>query len=84
VILGDLGSERRLEFAILGDTVNVASRLEQLTRTLGCRIAVSDDVMSAMREQTENVDEIGRSFRDMGPQSLRGRAQSITVWGANA
>ncbi len=83
VILGDLGSERRLEFAILGDTVNVASRLEQLTRTLGCRIAVSDDVMSAMREQTENVDEIARSFRNMGPQSLHGRTQSITVWGAN-
>jgi len=84
VILGELGSERRLEFAVLGDTVNVASRLEQLTRTLGCRIAVSDDAMSATREQTENMDEIGRGFRDMGPQSLRGRAQSITVWGANA
>ena len=82
--MGDLGSERRLEFAIVGDTVNVASRIEALTRTLGCRIAVSDDAMSAMREQTNNADDISRSFRDMGPQTLHGRAQSITVWGADA
>ena len=40
-ILGNIGSERRLEFATLGDTVNVASRLEAATRALGCRIVAS-------------------------------------------
>ena len=37
-IIGNIGSERRLEFATLGDTVNVASRLEAASRGLGCQI----------------------------------------------
>jgi class 3 adenylate cyclase len=31
VVLGDIGGDNRLEFAAIGDTVNVASRLEQMT-----------------------------------------------------
>ena len=45
-ILGNIGPERRLEFATLGDAVNVASRLEAATRDLGCRIVASDAVVS--------------------------------------
>ena len=39
----------RLEFVVIGSTVNVASRLEALTRALGCALVASDDLVSARR-----------------------------------
>jgi adenylate cyclase len=73
-IIGNIGSERRLEFATLGDTVNVASRLEAATRALGCQIVASDAVVSRSAGAT------GGDFRHVPALSLRGRAAPIDVW----
>ncbi|MEM7171342.1 MAG: adenylate/guanylate cyclase domain-containing protein [Pseudomonadota bacterium] len=42
VVTGNIGSDNHLEYAVLGDTVNVASRLERLTRSLDSPLVVSD------------------------------------------
>ena len=78
-ILGNIGSERRLEFATLGDTVNVASRLESATRALGCRIVASDAVMSRAGHAAGS-GVTGGGFRRVPALSLRGRAAPIDVW----
>ncbi len=41
VVVGNLGTERRVEYTAIGDTVNVASRLESATKELGWRIVAS-------------------------------------------
>jgi adenylate cyclase len=76
VIIGDIGPARRLEFAVVGDTVNVANRLEAETRRLGCRMIVSDEVV---RRIANGAREIAH-FRLRRSVRLRGRSAPIDIW----
>ena len=79
VILGDIGPSRRLEFAVVGDTVNVASRLETSTRELGCRCVVSEDLMQQVNQSNSSTGpQKGFSLHD--PIKLRGRQNAVNVW----
>ncbi|MCP4074389.1 MAG: adenylate/guanylate cyclase domain-containing protein [Hyphomicrobiales bacterium] len=81
VILGDIGSERRLEFATLGDTVNVAARLEELTRSLGTQVVVSNELVEANKIcEAGNDNNLLENFTNAGSKILRGRDSEIGIW----
>ncbi len=80
VVLGDIGSERRMEFAVVGDTVNVASRLQEMTRRFDLTIVTSEDVISAAKAESKGLS-IGE-FQQLGHHELRGRQGAIHLWGA--
>ena len=79
VVLGDIGANR-LEFAVIGGTVNVASRLESLSRTLKCSLVASADIVDRARAETATWDSDLNGLVEHPDQSIRGVERSMNVW----
>jgi PAS domain S-box-containing protein len=79
VTLGEVGSGRRFEFTAVGNTVNVANRIEAMSRMLKVAIIASDAVVAAV--QRENGDEFLDGFRDLGIHTVRGHKEAFRLWG---
>lgn len=81
VIMGEIGSERRMELATLGDSVNVAARLEAATRQLDTNQIISESLVARLVEEMPDNEKLLANFKRADePLALRGRNQKITVW----
>ncbi|HEX3293719.1 MAG TPA: adenylate/guanylate cyclase domain-containing protein [Solirubrobacterales bacterium] len=73
VMAGNIGSEQRLEFTTIGDTVNTAARLEGMTKGSGHSLFVADSTRERLSDRDGDL-----GFVDSFP--VRGRAEEIRVW----
>lgn len=78
VLIARVGGHKQIHLTATGDTVNVASRLEALTRSVDATIVASDALIDAVR--AVGRDDLLAGFERLPPQQIRGRDEKIGIW----
>ncbi len=78
VVIARLGGDTQVQLTAAGDTVNLASRLEALTRTHRAAIVVSDSLAVATRALGRG--DLLAGFEEVASQAIRGREHPVAVW----
>jgi class 3 adenylate cyclase len=74
VVAGNIGGEARIEYTVIGDTVNLASRLQSMTKETGVEFLIDKNTVTRVNPDT------GLKFMALAPLMIRGKQEPVEVY----
>lgn len=73
VMAGSVGGGRRMDYTVIGDTVNTAARIQEMTKQQRCQLLISHSTLQALTHPTPDLTAAGE-------HTLRGRSAAVLLY----